>query len=495
MLALLCSIFLVIAFAFLLKLFVITKDILAIVNIIKSVIKTLGSVTLTDTEKGRSIRVHVKRIFIVLSVLLLKSLGALFIPFSIIWLIEKGGCVKLDEIMNIAMSWPFISGTIILYGIAHYLLKKKGGKRDKNSVQETEKIHQYSESEKWLHNLAFHTLSFQISLSNFESLINKRKLDNIKIEKPIFITALPRSGTTLLLELFISLDGLATHTYRNMPFFLIPLFWNRVSKNFRNHGTVKERSHGDGMMISVDNPEAFEEIIWKCFWPSRYREKRIVPWPDSEYKTFNLFLKNHMKKVLLLHKNEASVKLRYISKNNLNIARINYLKKTFPDSICLIPFRNPFEHASSLLRQHKNFYKIHTNDSFSSKYMSDIGHFEFGRNLKPIDFQGWVSGKNRYDPFKLDYWLNYWIISYEYLLNTVLDDVKFISYESLCKDPVSSLNRLSVVLEIKDNQKLLNNALRILPPKSYEIDKKTLPVRLVEKANSLYRALETASII
>ena len=493
--ALLCGIFLVIAFAFLLKLFVITKDIHAILSIVKSVIKTLGSVTLNETEKGRSIRNFAKNIFILLFSLLFKSSAALLIPFGIVWLFEKGGFIKFKDILEVTISWPFIGGTIILSGIGYYLVKKKNSANNDIIIQQTDQKHHYSESEKWLHNLAFHTLSFQISLSNIETFINKRKLDEIEIEKPIFITALPRSGTTLLLELFSNMDEFAAHTYRNMPFILIPLFWNSFSKYFRNQGIMRERSHGDGMMISVDNPEAFEEIIWKCFWPSRYRKNRIVPWSTSEYKTFDSFFISHMKKLIVLNKKDRNVTPRYISKNNVNIARIPYLKKTFPDSFCIVPFRNPFEHASSLLRQHNNFSKIHREDSFSSKYMRDIGHFEFGHNLKPIDFQSWVSEGNMYDPFKLEYWLTYWIISYEFLLNTALDDVIFISYESLCEDPVASLRHLVSVLEIKNGENLLNNAGRVARPRLYDIDKKILPAHLVEKVNSLYKLLETASII
>jgi hypothetical protein len=126
--------------------------------------------------------------------------------------------------------------------------------------------------------------------------------------------------------------------------------------------------------------------------------------------------------------------------------------------------------------------------------MSDIGHFEFGNNVKPIDFQNWVSENNIYYPFKLEYWLNYWIITYEYLLNTASDESIFCSFESLCNNPFHSMKYIAMVLEINDKN-LLTHAKRIAMPKSYDIDLTTLPTDLVKKANNLYTLLERTSII
>ena len=126
-----------------------------------------------------------------------------------------------------------------------------------------------------------------------------------------------------------------------------------------------ERAHGDGMMISVDSPEAFEEIIWKGFWPSRYLSDRIVPWAEPEFADFERFFRDHMRKIILLRSGVSSRHFRYISKNNPNISRIGYLKRVFPDSIIVVPFRAPLQHASSMLRQHRNFTKIHEQDPFA----------------------------------------------------------------------------------------------------------------------------------
>ena len=66
---------------------------------------------------------------------------------------------------------------------------------------------------------------------------------------------------------------------------------------------------------------------------------------------------NHIKKIIALRSGSAGKSLRYISKNNLNIARLGYLLRLFPDARIVIPFRDPIQHAASLLKQHLNVIK------------------------------------------------------------------------------------------------------------------------------------------
>ena len=51
---------------------------------------------------------------------------------------------------------------------------------------------------------------------------------------------------------------------------------------------------------------------------------------------------------LILHKNKKNL---YISKNNNNYKRIELINSAFPNSKIIIPFRNPIQHAYSLLNQ------------------------------------------------------------------------------------------------------------------------------------------------
>ena len=76
---------------------------------------------------------------------------------------------------------------------------------------------------------------------------------------------------------------------------------------------------------------------------------------------------------LINHKYQRT---RYLSKNNQNIRRLELISKIFPLSKILIPFRNPIQHAYSLLSQHKKFIEDSKKDKFISNYMKWIGHTE-----------------------------------------------------------------------------------------------------------------------
>ena len=350
-------------------------------------------------------------------------------------------------------------------------------------------VNSYSASDRLLHNSAFKSWSLMTSLSGIESRIYKKSLCRIEITKPVFVTALPRAGTTLLLELCVETREFASHTYRDMPFLLTPLFWDRFSGMFKRSDVAKERAHGDGMMISVDSPEAFEEIIWKGYWPSRYLRDRIVPCTEPDFPEFEDFFRDHMCKIIMLRGRDASRQHRYISKNNLNIARIGYIKKVFPDSIIVVPFRAPLQHASSMLRQHRNFTKIHEQDPFSSKYMQDIGHFDFGENLRPVDFDGWVSSEQTSDPDTLLFWVRYWIKAYRYLLSNATDHAHFFPYDDFCESPGDKLRDLGELLEINDIDSLMRQADRITAPQPYDIDVGSIPSDILHQAETLFEEL------
>ena len=153
----------------------------------------------------------------------------------------------------------------------------------------------------------------------------KSNLSTIKINKPVFVTALPIAGTTLLLELCVNLDEFSSHCYRDMSFILTPLLWERFSSRFRQTDVPRERAHGDGMLVSIDSPEAFEEVVWKTFWKKHYKKDRIIPWSDNNDDDFSDFLHSHLRKIVTLRSKDSTSSFRYISKNNLNIARIELL--------------------------------------------------------------------------------------------------------------------------------------------------------------------------
>lgn len=79
----------------------------------------------------------------------------------------------------------------------------------------------------------------------------------------------------------------------------------------------------------------------------------------------------------------ASLVLFYLS-----IIILSFSYGYISHSVRIFPFKfiENAKTAASLLRQHQNFLDLHERDKFACKYMKAIGHFDFGKNLKPIDF-------------------------------------------------------------------------------------------------------------
>lgn len=350
----------------------------------------------------------------------------------------------------------------------------------------------YSTLDRTLHRFAFASSTIQISLADMEDQFFAARLEAIDVGRPVFVTALPRAGTTLLLEAIESLPEFVSHTYRNMPFVLCPMFWNKFSARFRQSSEAQERAHQDGMLVSMDSPEAFEEMLWKAFWKDHYEKDRIRPWLDGNAEFLD-FLRSHMRKIIALSNPENDTQARYLSKNNLNIARVDVLSKNFPDAVIIVPFREPLQHAASLLRQHKNFLEIHKDDQFAREYMAGIGHFDFGENLRPIDFNHWLDRAAEKTPAtSIHFWLEYWFETYSYL--AARDDIHLFCYEDLCATPYNKLKRLADILQINDRAALLQVASRIKSPPPHSVVVEPGVEDLVNKTQDLYQQLRGNAI-
>jgi hypothetical protein len=357
----------------------------------------------------------------------------------------------------------------------------------------------YSAADRLLHRLAFWSPGLQQALADIEDRLHARQLGSIAIDRPLFVTSLPRAGTTLLTEVIGSLHEFAAHTYREMPFLACPLLWSQVSRPFRRESVARERAHGDGMQVGFDSVEAFEEALWRVFWPSRYLPDRILPWGarlEDESPEFDAFFRNHLRKLVLLRRGQHPEAARYLSKNNGNVARTAKLVEMFPDAIVLVPFRDPVDHVGSLLHQHRNFTAIHQQDPFARDYMRDIGHFDFGANLRPIDFDGWLGAAAVPDPMTGDFWLRYWCATFRYLLANQPTAVRFLSYERCCAAPQAALEVLADVIGVTaQREQLLGHAQRFRAPRAYDAGQLGLDPAAVREARDLHhRLLAVASV-
>lgn len=354
----------------------------------------------------------------------------------------------------------------------------------------------YGGLDRMLHRLAFAGIPAQLALADVEQRLYRRELSAEGSARPVFITALPRAGTTLLLELLSRLPEFAAHTYRQMPFVLCPLTWERLSRGFRRPGRAQERAHGDGIRIDYDSPEAFEEIVWKAHWPEKYRSDRIEPWSSAERNpAFEDFMHQHMRSIVALRAGiRGGAGVRYLSKNNANIARIALLSELFPDCRIVVPVREPWSHAASMLRQHRRFLNLHAEDGFARRYMEWLGHHEFGGNLKPIDFDDWVAASAARDARSLHYWLTYWHRTYSAILAGRTPNVVLVDYEALCRAPHTMLRAVAGALEIEAADALAAQAGRLRAPTVHARTVADADMETAERCHALHRRLRAVCI-
>jgi hypothetical protein len=344
----------------------------------------------------------------------------------------------------------------------------------------------YSRLDRTLHRLAFAGTDQQKALADLEDRMFRARLEATAADRPVFVTSLPRAGTTLLLESLDSLDEFATHTYRHMPFVMVPMLWESISRGFRKADAPRERAHGDGMLVTYDSPEAFEEILWHAFWPTKYRDGRIAPWTEADADAeFESFFRQHLRKIVALGTAAGG---RYVSKNNVNVARLPYLLKLFGDVRIVVPFREPRDHVRSMARQHANFSALHAEDDFARLYMEKIGHRDFGAALAPIDFGGWTATVA--EPASDErFWWRYWIAAFRHLL--AFDDPRlvFVDYDRCCTAPAEQLTGLAERLGLAAPERLVATAERYRPAVRHD----AVPPpddTLAHEAYALHRALE-----
>ncbi len=309
-----------------------------------------------------------------------------------------------------------------------------------------QKLHQLALSYKFMREVTFDIESSLISSVS-------------KNDDHIFVAGLARSGTTILLNALYKSEEFASLSYKDMPFILAPNLWSKAFLNKKDPDFI-ERAHGDGIKVSIESPEAFEEVFWKTFDDSESESK-------EKFKTY-IQLINHKYK-----------KNRYLSKNNQNIRRLEVISDIFPNSKILIPFRNPMQHSYSLLTQHKKFIEDSKSDNFISNYMNLIGHTEFGPNYVPIH-HGNLSFKNNLD---INHWLEQWYLTYKNCFETLKTNknVNFIWYERLCNSKEYWIN----VLEVAGIKEVYNFEFKESKQEIYlEIDD-----RLTKKVLSLYSEL------
>jgi len=271
---------------------------------------------------------------------------------------------------------------------------------------------------------------------------DQKKLAEIREDQDfVIVSGLARAGTTALARMIYDPSVFHSTKYSNMPFIMAPKLWKR----FYNPKSAKEklRAHGDNVMHSETSIEAMEEYFFKAQLNDEYinveslRKHEIRKETFQEYLAFQSLFKEEGKDTIFLAKN-----------NNL-VLRLKSLRSYSNNFKVVLMFRNPVDHAKSLLNQHLNFIKQQQEDPFTLKYMDWLGHHEFGLNQKYFDLGGSIDFA-QYDKSELSYWLLSWLNYYEYLIQQLPDEnIILIEYQDLLQSPNELKEQLSKKLDVQ----------------------------------------------
>lgn len=317
-------------------------------------------------------------------------------------------------------------------------------------------MNNYTRLQQILHKIALSSRFMRQAAFDIETSLFSTERAN---EEHVFIAGLARSGTTVLLNALHYSKQFSSLSYQDMPFVLAPNLWAKLSVNVIDSNSV-ERAHGDGIMVSSESPEAFEEVFWStfdnCDVSQAQRFKAYVGLINKKYQ-----------------------KDRYLSKNNQNIRRLELISEIFPRAKILVPYRDPIQHSYSLLRQHQHFLQAARNDSFILDYMKWIGHTEFGPKYIPIINKDLIFE----DDMDINHWLEQWFLTYKNCYENLRDrkNIFFVCYEKLCFSESYWLGLLRL-LEVIDDYDF-----------KFAASKKTIPYKinhdLSDRASSLYLEL------
>lgn len=304
-----------------------------------------------------------------------------------------------------------------------------------------------------------------IRLGNLETWMLKDELAGIAVHQPIYIAGLARSGSTILLELLARHHETASHRYRDYPLLFTPHFWNRyLERTPRPDDRPAERTHKDGIFITPESPEAFEEVLWMAFFPEIHdpAESSVLD-SESDHEEFERFYRDHIRKLLFVRGAR-----RYLSKGNYNITRLEYLLRIFPDARFIIPVREPLWHIASLMKQHRLFLNGQKDNPRAVAHLRRVGHFEFGVDRRPINTGDaaeienimalWQSGA------EIEGWARYWSHIHNFLAdrlarNPLLKEAaRVVRYEDLCRAPGEAMAGILSHCGLPPSDELLETA-------------------------------------
>lgn len=317
-------------------------------------------------------------------------------------------------------------------------------------------------------------------LADVESRAVRKELGQRVVDRPVYITGLPRSGTTILTEMLARHPDLTCHRYSDFPNVWTPYWRNYLLAKTRIQTPKQvERAHRDRIFVSQDSPEAVEEVLWMFFFPSLH-DAKLSQVQDGRSRNvgFERFYTEHILKLLAVRNAN-----RYLAKANYNLARIRYILSLYPDAKFLIPVRSPVQQVASLVKQHALFCRSSVEDSRIPRQLAMSGHFEFGPRRTPVNFgdrettrtivECWAQGR------EVEGWARYWADTYRYVLGQldVFPQVRkaclLLRYEDLCANSPQLIDSILEHCELSANgfETTREQFISMLtPPDYYQVD-------------------------
>jgi len=337
--------------------------------------------------------------------------------------------------LSILTNYAFLSGTVIPLFIIPFLGKEK--KQIKSD---------YTIIDKFLHYVFIGNKNVAKFLFKTELLIRKNEIGSFEEDKNVYVSGLARAGTTALMQYLGQLENFRSISYRNLPFLFMPKTGLKIFSS--DHERSKERFHKDGLQHSLSSYEALEEPFWRNFMGEKYIFESSLNQHSIDQEVYSRYRK--FRKLI------AGERI-YLAKNNNHLLRAKSLIELDGEkgssTRTVIPFRNPVDHAKSLLKQHVLLSEEQDGDEFVRDYMDFLVHHEFGRGTKIQIFENGFQTKLHFEQNNINYWLEVWYSYYKSVKQEFADNDNFVffNYENFVSHPKYSLEKIFEFLGMTTN--------------------------------------------
>lgn len=270
--------------------------------------------------------------------------------------------------------------------------------------------------------------------------IEKRKfnqdLSSIKIEKPIFIVGLPRSGTTVIYNLLCAHENAAyvTNSMNSFPEAPCAIEWLRKKLNWNVRG---ERFLADSIEVDFASPS--EPLTFWGRWMGRDVES--LYWPEQNKQDLGperiQTIYNDIKKILSTFGGPAK---RFVLKYPVMQTELKVLQELFPDAKFIHILRDSRPAANSLIKLFR----------LSNQQLEKIKHPEIQYIVPYPRVEGLKSYLDKYGPDSVECTARVWNDAVELVQKTAPQLVNYyeFKYEELLQNPQFEMEKIFKFCEL-----------------------------------------------